>query len=174
MPLRMGVGVNSGYCLVGNLGSDMHFNYSVLGDPVNVASRLEGLTKTYGLPVAVGESTYLSARDEAGRDVLAFVEIDLIRVKGKQEPERVFALLGDAQVAKTAEFKELKEALDALLQAFRQQRWDEVRRRAESCRKRLHGFPLEGLLALYEERARELVAEPPGEDWDGVTEAKSK
>ena len=174
MPLLMGVGVNTGYCLVGNLGSDMHFNYSVLGDPVNVASRLEGLTKLYGIPVAVGESTYLSAKDESGRDVLAFVEIDLIRVKGKQEPERVFALLGDAEVAKTPEFQELKEAVDSLLAAFRQQRWDEVLRRTEACRKRLHGFPLEGLLALYEERTRELAAEPPGEDWDGVTEAKTK
>ena len=82
------IGLNTGECNVGNLGSEQHFNYSVLGDAVNLASRLEGQAKFYGCPIVVGETT-------ASAEGMAFLELDLIRVKGKTEPARVFALLGE-------------------------------------------------------------------------------
>jgi adenylate cyclase len=84
MPLRVGIGLNTGPCVVGNMGSDFRFNYSVLGDTVNVASRLEARTKDYRIPIVIGAQTEQQAKDK-----FATMEIDRIQVKGKTEPETV-------------------------------------------------------------------------------------
>jgi adenylate cyclase len=175
MPIRLGVGLNSGHCVVGNLGSDIHFNYSVMGDPVNVASRLEGLTKLYGVPLIIGERTYQGVVGQAGgQEDFALIEIDFIKVKGKNEPERIYALLGGKEVASSEAFRSCKQDVMAMLAAFRSRRWDDVAKKAKACRTQMGDLPLEGLLSLYEQRARELAANPPPDDWDGVTEAKTK
>src|SRR6202034_3935881 len=93
IPLRIGIGLNSGPCVVGNMGSDFRFNYSVLGDTVNLASRLEARTKDYRVTLVIGSRT----AERAG-EKFATMEIDLIQVKGKKEPERVFTVLGRAEV----------------------------------------------------------------------------
>src|SRR2546428_7260437 len=80
LPLRIGVGINTGRCLVGNLGSDLRFNYSVLGDPVNVAARLEGQTKYYGDPIIIGSKTGDKAKQK-----FAILELDLDAVTGGTE-----------------------------------------------------------------------------------------
>ncbi len=85
MPLRIGIGLNTGPCVVGNMGSDFRFNYSVLGDTVNVASRLEARTKDYRLPMVIGSRTAEKAKQK-----FATMEIDLIQVKGKKQPEAVY------------------------------------------------------------------------------------
>src|SRR5438876_8522326 len=87
LPFRIGIGVNTGRCLVGNLGSDLRFNYSVLGDPVNVASRLEGQTKFYGVPILIGAKTGENAKDK-----FAVLEIDLVTEKGKTQSETIYTL----------------------------------------------------------------------------------
>src|SRR5262249_26357456 len=89
IPIQIGVGLNTGKCVVGNMGSDFHFNYSVLGDSVNLASRLEGQCKSYGLPIIIGSRTAAVAKDK-----FAMLELDFIAVKGKKEPEVVYALVG--------------------------------------------------------------------------------
>ena len=89
MPLRIGIGLNSGPCVVGNMGSDFRFNYSVLGDTVNLASRLESRTKDYRLSLVIGARTA-----ERAKAKFATMEIDLIQVKGKKQPETVFTVLG--------------------------------------------------------------------------------
>jgi adenylate cyclase len=81
-PVRLGIGLNTGMCCVGNLGSETRFDYSVIGDTVNVASRLEGQSKTYDVGTVVGESTTARAPD------FAFLELDLLKVKGKTEAPR--------------------------------------------------------------------------------------
>jgi adenylate cyclase len=96
MPLRIGVGLNTGPCVVGNMGSDFRFNYSVLGDTVNVASRLEARTKDYRIPVIIGEGTAQKAKER-----FATMEIDRIQVKGKTQPETVFTVLGRAELVGT-------------------------------------------------------------------------
>src|SRR5438105_9970841 len=101
MPLRVGIGVNTGPCVVGNMGSDFRFNYSVLGDTVNVASRLEARTKDYRVPIVIGAQTEQHAKEK-----FATMEIDRIQVKGKTEPETVFTVLARAELRDDPNFRE--------------------------------------------------------------------
>ena len=93
--IRIGIGLNTGDTLVGNIGSDQRFNYSVLGDTVNVSARLEGQTKDYAVPVLVGEATKNQAMAAQAAQIapLAFLELDLIALKGKAVPERIYTVL---------------------------------------------------------------------------------
>ncbi|MGC1778734.1 MAG: adenylate/guanylate cyclase domain-containing protein [Xanthobacteraceae bacterium] len=169
MPLRIGVGLNTGPCVVGNMGSDFRFNYSVLGDTVNFASRLEARTKDYRLPLVIGSRTA-----EGAQQKFATMEIDLIQVKGKTQPEAVFAVLGRAEVAQDPRCHELRELNEAMLARFRKQDWDGALELIAGCRKAAVGFEVLGLYDMYEERIAAYRAEPPGSDWDGVYEAESK
>ncbi len=119
-PIKVGVGINSGICCVGNMGADLRFDYSVLGDTVNTAARLEGQTRTYREANVIGETSF-------GKAVgLAFLELDLVRVVGKTQPERIFTLLGDETYADTPEFHGLAEAHRELITAYRAQSWEAV------------------------------------------------
>ncbi len=169
MPLRIGVGLNTGPCVVGNMGSDFRFNYSVLGDTVNFASRLEARTKDYRLPLVVGSRTA-----EGAKQKFATMEIDLIQVKGKTQPEAVFAVLGRAEAERDPRCQELRELNAQMLAHFRKQDWDGALELIERCRKASAGFEVLGLYDMYEERIAAYRAEPPGPDWDGVYEAESK
>lgn len=169
-PVNFGVGVNSGECCVGNMGSDMRFDYSVLGDAVNLASRLEGQTRTYGVGIVVGEETRRQARD------LAMLELDLIRVKGKTAPVRIFALLGNETLAETAAFRTLLALQEGFLSAYRAQDWQAARDGASGARTAAThaGLDLAVLYDLYESRIEAFAAAPPPRDWDGVYVATTK
>ncbi|MEM8812024.1 MAG: adenylate/guanylate cyclase domain-containing protein [Pseudomonadota bacterium] len=169
IPLNIGVGLNTGLCVVGNMGSDSRFDYSVLGDSVNLASRLEGQSKNYGVKTVIGQSTADAVSEE-----FAVIELDLIRVKGKLEPENVFALLGTYDVAIQDGFVALRENNEKMLAAYRGQNWSEARAALEVCRQHAGTYDVQGLYDLYEARIGELKADPPGEDWDGVFVATSK
>src|SRR5262249_56279557 len=116
IPIKVGIGMNTGRCVVGNMGSDLRFNYSVLGDPVNLASRLEGQSKNYGVPIILGSKTASGLRDK-----FAVLELDCITVKGKTEPESVFTVLGRADVAVSDRFGQLQCRVGEMLACFRQQ-----------------------------------------------------
>src|ERR1700733_9282667 len=135
MPLRIGIGLNTGPCVVGNMGSDFRFNYSVLGDTVNLASRLEARTKDYRLPMVIGSRTA-----EVAKNRFATMEIDLILVKGKKQPEAVFTVLGRAEVEQDPRCRELRELNAQMLAHFRKQDWDAALGLIDRCRKIANWF----------------------------------
>ena len=169
MPLRIGIGLNTGLCVVGNMGSDFRFNYSVLGDTVNLASRLEARTKDYRLPMVIGSRTA-----EGAKQKFATMEIDLIQVKGKKQPEAVFTVLGRAEVEQDPRCRELRDLNARMLACYRKQMWSEALALMEHCRKLANGFDVAGFYDTYAERIETFRADPPPADWNGVYEAASK
>jgi len=169
IPIRVGVGINTGRCVVGNMGSDLRFNYSVLGDPVNLASRLEGQSKNYGVPIILGSKTASGLRDK-----FAVLELDCITVKGKTEPESVYTVLGRADVAGSERFGRLNHTIAEMLARFRRQDFAGAADSIARCREIDDGFGLGHLLDLYAERIRVFLQNPPPPDWNGVVVLDSK
>jgi class 3 adenylate cyclase len=164
--VEIGIGVNTGQCVVGNMGSDQRFDYSVLGDSVNLASRLEGQSKTYAVPIIISEETQRLAPD------FAALELDLIAVKGKRQAVRIFALLGEPEMAASAAFARLQARHLEMLEAYRRQRWDEAAGLLAECR--ALDDRLDDLYDVYQTRIHAMKLDPPGPGWDGVFVATSK
>lgn len=166
--LAVGVGINSGVCCVGNMGSEQRFDYSVLGDNVNLASRLEGQSKTYGVTSVLGENTVSLLHG------LAVMELDLIQVKGKTAAVRIFTLLGDEKFAQDADFIKLKNTFESMLASYRAMKFSEAANLLVACRRLKLSDMVDGLLDLFAERIAEYENTPPPADWDGVYIAQSK
>jgi adenylate cyclase len=149
--VHLGIGLNTGDCCVGNVGSPQRFDYSILGDVVNVASRLENATKTYGMPIIVGEKTALAAR------ALAFLEIASVKVRGKERPERIYALIGNETVERSNDFAKLSGAHARLLAAIATGDAAAKRSALNECRG-LGGAPLAQLYDSYERQLAEREA----------------
>ncbi|WP_065751401.1 CHASE2 domain-containing protein [Bradyrhizobium paxllaeri] len=163
IPLNAGIGLNTGICVVGNMGSDLKFNYSVFGDSVNLASRLEGQSKEYGFPIIVGSRTALAVKDK-----FAILELDFIMVKGKKEPEVIYAIAGREDVAQSGRFQRLRNLTIEMLSCYRARDWDGALAAIERGRKTDEANSLELLYNLYEARIRDYLENPPPEDWNGA------
>jgi adenylate cyclase len=163
IPLNVGVGLNTGICVVGNMGSDLRFDYSVLGDSVNLASRLEGQSKEYGFPIIVGSRTALAVKDK-----FAILELDFIMVKGKKEPEVIYAVAGRADVAQSSRFQRLRNLTIEMLACYRSRDWDGALAAIERGRRTDEARSLELLYNLYEARLLNYRKNPPPEDWNGA------
>ena len=165
--LKAGIGINTGPCAVGNMGSKQRFAYSALGDAVNLASRLEGQTKFYGTNIIVGESTFKKASD------LAMLELDLVRVVGRKEPARIYVLCGGTDMAQSEAFAEWKKMHMQMLDYYRTQDFKKAVWLAAECQK-CTGEQWILLYDMYKKRMGVLLQEDLPKDWDGVFFARGK
>ncbi|MGB9004447.1 MAG: adenylate/guanylate cyclase domain-containing protein [Candidatus Aminicenantales bacterium] len=159
--VRMRIGLNSGEAVVGNMGSKNRFDYTAMGDTINLAARLEGACKQYGIGLLAGEETV----SRAGEAVVCR-EVDVIRVVGKKKSVKVFELIGEAGQVSPEPLSLLRD-FGAALDSYRRREWQ----------KALKGFLAlkdDPVAAVYTGRCRELLISPPPGDWDGVFELKSK
>jgi adenylate cyclase len=163
IPINVGVGLNTGICVVGNMGSNLRFDYSVLGDSVNLASRLEGQSKEYGFPIIVGSKTALAVKEK-----LAILELDFIMVKGKKEPEVIYAIAGREDTAHSGRFQRLRNLTIEMLACYRSRDWEGALAAIERGRRTDDAGALEKLYDLYETRILGYQETPPPEDWNGA------
>lgn len=164
-PIQVRVGLNSGLCAIGHLGTAERGNYTMMGDNVNLAARLEGVCKLYNIPICISEDTYLEVRDK-----VACREIDLIRVVGKTIPTRIYHVVG-RHAELSSDQKLFLESFRQGMEAFKVRNFEEAARQFQEAKTY---ETWDWTTQLYIDRCQNYVVEPPPEDWDGVTDMSQK
>lgn len=168
LPINIGIGLNTGEVVVGNMGSNQRFDYSCLGDAVNLAARLEGQSKDYGVKIILGHNT--ASNLDASWVV---VELDTIAVKGKTEGVKIYTVLGYYNMDMPEGIKKAQSAHKKFLAAYQEQRFDMALKIAHSL-SLAWDYKLKDYYAMMTDRIRYLQQDPPGANWDGVYRPKTK
>ena len=164
--LHARIGINTGEVIVGNMGSRNVFDYTVMGDHVNLGSRLEGANKAYGTHIMISEFTYRQVKNDFYTRPL-----DFIRVKGKTKPIQVFELIATRETKFPSKFLELLQVYSQGIQAYREREWADALDYFEHC---LRLYPDDKPSSIYRERCAEFRLKPPPANWDGVITMKEK
>ncbi|GAA4643599.1 adenylate/guanylate cyclase domain-containing protein [Pontixanthobacter gangjinensis] len=166
--VKIGIGMNAGLCCVGNMGSKQRLSYSLIGDTVNIASRFEGLTKQYGVSILIGSAL----ADQL--DGFALLELDRVKVVGREAPDTIFALLGDELFATGETYQSLTEHHSTFLFAYRQQDWALATATLDEFGAVYNDVGLSALAQIYRERVKHLSDHQKIANWDGVFAATQK
>jgi adenylate cyclase len=168
--LRVAIGLNTGPCVAGNLGSDVRFNYSAIGDTVNLAARLEGLTRLYGVDIIVGERTAVACSDSK-----FLLPLDRVRVKGKTQPERIHAVLGMRQPERQGQaFETLRSRHGHVLAGCEAGDWARASEALATAQPSYEAFGLTTLAAVYAGRVERLRTDPQAAETAGIFDATQK
>ncbi len=163
-PVDIRIGINTGSMLVGNMGSKQRFDFTAMGDSVNLGSRLEGANKSYKTNIIIGESTYERVKDE-----FVCMELDSVKVKGRKRPVRIYSLLGSKELLEIPEtiVSQFNEAVNV----YKARKWEEAIKIFENiAAKDPNFYPAQ----VYIDRCRDFKENPPPSDWDGVYVMPSK